>query len=129
MRAREFMVEGDNSSPSTNNLVTTLNNLRSKTDQVRLDSLVNMVRRQPGSEMFNIDILMTSMKEDPIIQNLVQEIKPDDTGVKYVYLKQLTSDDDTDNLVTTPPDTATGGRPNPEKTVATMAKRAALSRT
>lgn len=128
MRAREFMFEDDTSSNS--NLVSTLSGLRAKTDQVRVDSLVNMVRKQPGSEMFNIDLLLTAVKEDPVIQNLVREIKPDDTGVKYVYLKQLSADDDeTGRSITTPPDQATGGQANPQQTVATMAKRAALSRT
>lgn len=128
MRAREFMFEDDTSSNS--NLVSTLSGLRAKTDQVRVDSLVNMVRKQPGSEMFNIDLLLTAVKEDPVIQNLVSEIKPDDTGVKYVYLKQLSADDDeTGDSVITPPDQATGGQANPQQTVATMAKRAALSRT
>ena len=127
MRAREFMFEDSKS--SNPNLVSTLSSLRSKTDQVRVDSLVNMVRKQPGSEMFNIDLLLTAVKEDPVIQNLVSEIKPDDTGVKYVHLKQLSADDDeTDDSVIVPPDQATGGQANPQQTVATMAKRAALSR-
>lgn len=127
MRAREFMVEGD--SPSTNNLVSILSSLRAKTDQIRVDSLINMVRRQPGSEMFNIDLLLDAVKEDPVIQSLVSEIKSDDTGVKYAYLKALAPDDGESEQDVAAPDTTTGGRPNPEKTVATMAKRAALSRT
>jgi hypothetical protein len=122
------MFEDDKS--SNPNLVATLSGLRAKTDQVRVDSLVNMIRKQPGSEMFNIDLLLSAVKEDPVIQNLVSEIKPDDTGVKYVYLKQLSADDDeSSGSVITPPDQATGGQANPQQTVATMAKRAALSRT
>jgi len=126
MRAREFMVE---ESSSTNNLVSVLSSLRAKTDQIRVDSLINMVRRQPGSEMFNIDLLSDAVKEDPAIQNLVKEIKSDDTGVKYVYLKSLADDDDESIDSIASPDAVTGGPQNPEKTVATMAKRAALSRT
>ena len=128
MRAREFVVEGD-SAPSTDNLVSILSSLRAKTDQIRLDSLVNMVRKQPGSEMFNIDLLTNAIKEDPIIQNLVKEIKSDDTGVKYVYLKQFTDDDDESETDIQSPDATAGSPADPEKTVATMAKRAALSRT
>lgn len=128
MRAREFVVEGDFAS-STDNLVSVLSSLRAKTDQIRLDSLVNMVRKQPGSEMFNIDLLTTAVKEDPVIQNLVKEIKSDDTGVKYVYLKQFTDDDDESQSDVQSPDTDVGNPANPEKTVASMAKRAALSRT
>lgn len=128
MRAREFVVEEEQS--STNNLISILSSLRAKTDQIRVDSLINMVRRQPGSEMFNIDLLLDAVKEDPVIQSLVSEIKSDDTGVKYAYLKPLSSDDDDEAIqdIKTP-DVATGGPNNPEKTVATMAKRAALSRT
>jgi len=127
MRAREFVLEDDSS--SNFNLVTILSGLRAKTDQIRVDSLVNMVRKQPGSEMFNIDLLLNAVKEDPTVQNLVSEIKSDESGVKYVYFKELSTDDDEESSVTAPIDSATGGRPNPEKTVATMAKRAALSRT
>lgn len=127
MRAREFVLEDVSS--SNFNLVTILSGLRAKTDQIRVDSLVNMVRKQPGSEMFNIDLLLNAVKEDPTVQNLVSEIKSDESGVKYVYFKELSTDDDEESSVTAPIDSATGGRPNPEKTVATMAKRAALSRT
>jgi len=127
MRAREFVLEDVSS--SNFNLVTVLSGLRAKTDQIRVDSLVNMVRKQPGSEMFNIDLLLNAVKEDPTVQNLVSEIKSDESGVKYVYFKELSTDDDEESSVTAPIDSATGGRPNPEKTVATMAKRAALSRT
>jgi hypothetical protein len=127
MRAREFVVEEEQS--STNNLISILSSLRAKTDQIRVDSLINMVRRQPGSEMFNIDLLMNAVKEDPVIQSLVSEIKSDDTGVKYAYLKPLSTDDDEAIQDIKTPDVATGGANNPEKTVATMAKRAALSRT
>lgn len=49
MRAREFVVEEEQS--STNNLISILSSLRAKTDQIRVDSLINMVRRQPGSEI------------------------------------------------------------------------------
>lgn len=127
MRAREFVVEEEQS--STNNLISILSSLRAKTDQIRVDSLINMVRRQPGSEMFNIDLLMNAVKEDPVIQSLVSEIKSDDTGVKYAYLKPLSTDDDEAIQDIKTPDVATGGVNDPEKTVATMAKRAALSRT
>lgn len=126
MRAREFMVE--ESTSSTKNLVSILSSLRARTDQIRVDSLINMVRKQPGSEMFNIDLLTDAVKEDPVIQSLVREIKSDDSGVKYVYLKSIANDENSIDTLSTP-DAVTGGPPNPEKTVATMAKRAALSRT
>ena len=127
MRAIEFMVEDRNN--STNNLISVLSSLRAKTDQIRVDSLINMVRRQPGSEMFNIALLTNAVQDDSVIKNLVSGIKNDDTGVKYVYLKPLVSDIDNTEKDINVPDVATGAPPNPEKTVATMAKRAALSRT
>jgi len=126
MRARDFMFEEDTSS-SSQNLVATISGLRSKTDQIRVDSLVNMVRKQPGSEMFNVDLLLTSIKENPTIQNLVEKIATDDSGVKYVYFKQLSSDED-DDVDTNVPDVTPGGTADPEKTVSTMAKRATARR-
>lgn len=127
MRARDFIFEEETSS-SNQNLVSVISSLRAKTDQIRVDSLVNMVRKQPGSEMFNIDLLLTAIKEDPAIQNLVKKISTDSSGVKYVYLKQLTSYDDEEVQSDSTSDVTATSPANPEKTVATMAKRAALSR-
>ena len=128
MRAREFAIEGDNT-PSISNLVSTLDNLRSKTDQIRVDSLVNLVRKRPGSEMFNVDILADAFKNNHIVKNLIRDIGDDDTGVKYVHLKGLTSDED--ELL---PDREIGGSDgpggsrNPQATVRAMAKRASNKR-
>lgn len=119
MRAREFMVEAE--SVSTYNLINTLENLRSTTDQIRVDSLVNLVRKKPGSEMFNVDLLVDAYKENPGVKNMIRDIKDDESGVKYVFLKALDGSDQPDV-----PDTgdSVDSGVNPEKTVATMAKRA-----
>lgn len=127
MRANEFAFEGA-MTPSISNLVSTLENLRSKTDQVRVDSLVNLVRKRPGSEMFNIDILVDAFKDNNTVKNLIRNITDDDTGVKYVHLKGLTSDQD--DLL---PDqeiggSGPGGSKSPRDTVKSMAKRAAGKR-
>jgi hypothetical protein len=127
MRAKEFAFEGA-STPSIANLVSTLDNLRSKTDQIRVDSLVNLVRKRPGSEMFNIDLLVDAYKNNEIVKNLVRDITDDDSGVKYVHLKGLTDDDD--ELL---PDKEVGGdhpggSHNPQATVKAMAKRASNKR-
>lgn len=127
MRAREFAFEGA-ANPSISNLVSTLDNLRAKTDQIRVDSLVNLVRKRPGSEMFNIDLLADAYKNNETIKNLVRDISDDDSGVKYVHLKGLTDDDD--ELL---PDkeigsNGPGGSKNPQATVQAMAKRATNKR-
>lgn len=124
MRSFEFIVEENNS--STNNLASILSSLRAKTDQIRVDSLINLIRKQPGSEMFNIDLLMSAVDDDPVIKNLVKEIKSDETGVKYVYLKQLRTDDDITGQETSDTDTVSPSAP--ENTVAVMAKRATARR-
>jgi DNA polymerase II large subunit len=124
MRAKEFAIE-EILIPSLSNLISILDNLRSKTDQIRIDSLVNLVRKRPGSEMFNIDLLVDAYKNNEIVKNLVRDIKDDDSGVKYVHLKGLTNDND--ELL---PDTKgiSGNYPvgsrNPQTTVKAMAKRA-----
>lgn len=128
MRAREFAFEGA-TTPSISNLVSTLDNLRAKTDQIRVDSLVNLVRKRPGSEMFNIDLLADAYKNNEIVKNLVRDISDDESGVKYVHLKGLTDDDD--ELL---PDKeiggsdGPGGSKNPQATVHAMAKRATNKR-
>lgn len=128
MRAREFVTEGE-LTPSVVNLVSTLETLRSKTDQIRVDSLVNLVRRRPGSEMFNVDILADAFKETEAVKNMIRRISDDDSGVKYVYLKGITDDDDSalPDTIDTSSDMPGGSR-SPENTVSSMAKRAANKR-
>jgi len=126
MRASEFMVEGDQS-PSIANLVSTLETLRDRTDQIRVDSLVNIMRKKPGSEMFNVDILKDAYEDNDVIKNMIRNITDDETGVKYVYLKSLTDDDIMPNEPDSPsPDSI--GSSNPELTVSSMAKRAIAKR-
>lgn len=128
MRAREFVTEGE-LTPSVVNLVSTLETLRNKTDQIRVDSLVNLVRRRPGSEMFNVDILADAYKDNDVVKNMIRRITDDDSGVKYVYLKGITDDDDSalPDEIDTGSDMPGGSR-SPEKTVSSMAKRAAGKR-
>lgn len=123
MRAREFVTEGD-ITPSVANLINLLDNLRSRTDQIRVDSLVNLIRKEPGSEMFNIDLLKDAFKEGQL-DNVVENIKKDDQDILYVYLKPLTSEREV-NI--TDFDTDNSGPRTPEKTVSSMAKRAAAKR-
>jgi hypothetical protein len=129
MRAREFAFEGA-LTPSIANLVDVLSDLRSRTDQIRVDSLVNLVRKKAGSEMFNIDILADAVDDNQTVKNMVKKIDNDDTGVKYVYLKNLYDSDD-DQLFPDPDlNKDAPGKPNsPERTVSAMAKRASKNRT
>lgn len=121
MRASEFMVE-DEESLSTFNLLTTLEDLRSSRDQIRVDALVKMVSKQRGSEMFNVDLLKSAWDSGKL-ENIVDNITKDDSGVTYLYFKPLSSDDfgGAEKV-----DRLGGGRPspNPEQTVSAMAKRA-----
>lgn len=119
MRATEFIVE--DLSSSTYNLINTLETLRGRTDQIRVDSLVNLIRKKPGSEMFNIDLLVDAYKNDDVVKNMVRDIKDDEHGVKYVFLKSLETQDQPDI-----PDTSDNVRvgSSPEKTVSSMARRA-----
>lgn len=123
MRAQEFVIEGD-ITPSISNLINLLDNLRSRTDQIRVDSLVNLIRKEPGSEMFNIDLLKDAYKEGQL-ENVVQNIKKDDQDILYVYLKPLTSEREVD---ITNFDKDSSGPKSPERTVSSMAKRAAAKR-
>lgn len=127
MRASEFVVEFE--TDSTTNLISILDNLRSSHDQVRVDALVNMVVRTPGSEMFNVDLLKDAYDSGDL-DNIIEKIAKDDTGVLYVYLKPLVSDiDDEPDME---PETASAGSEwagsEPRRTVSMMAKRAQAKR-
>lgn len=125
MRAKEFVFEEGQDLP-TFNLISTLETLRDRTDQIRVDSLVNLVRKKPGSEMFNIDLLIAAYKDNQAVKNLITNIKDDDTGVKYVYLKGITTDQDSDiNVGDSDIDAAVD---NAQATVSSMARRAAKKR-
>lgn len=114
--------------PSIANLVTVLDDLRSRTDQIRVDSLVNLVRRRPGSEMFNVDILSDAYEDNETVKNMINNITDDESGVKYVYLKSLDSSDDIlPNDVDSSDDDIEMGS-HPERTVSSMAKRATMRR-
>lgn len=129
MRAREFIVEDNINVGAVSNLLTVLDNLRNKSQpgeqapSIRVDSLVNMIRRVPGSEMFNVDVLMSIYDKNSAIKNLIKDIKDDASGVKHIYLKPAIGQDIDDiNVAAEPeePDTIK----SPEKTVDQMSKRA-----
>ena len=136
MRAREFIIEAiddviedEADSRGDANLANVLETLRNRAHDthdvpmVRVDSLINMVRNMPGTEMFTVENLMDAYKTNDTIKNLIKEIKDNKDGVKYVYLTTFADDPDSTEL-----DTVAGSVTDPEKTIGSMAKRALSKR-
>lgn len=134
MRAREFIVESNNKIAAAN-LTGVLDTVRNsfaglgQEPRVRVDSLVNMVRKIPGSEMFNVDTLKDLFDGDSAIKNMIANINKDDTGNRYVYLKPAigqVSDIESDVKSGADQTDGTGGKAGagPEATVGKMANRA-----
>lgn len=144
MRIRDIILEDENdngiSSSNANlaGMLETIGKRASDLDQVpkvRVQSLINMMKSLPGSEMFNIDTLIDAFSDDEVIQNLIKDIKPDDSGVKYVYLKPIDSesdysvDDGSEIETDANSDLSMSGEPEPEDmrpddTIEKMSKRA-----
>lgn len=111
------------------NLITALEFLRNRSHdkhlvpKVRTDSLINMVRNT-GQEEFNLEALLDAFKTNDTVKGLIKDIKDDTNGNKYVYLQTFADDnlDDASLLDSDAPKTP------PEKTVSSMAKRAAANR-
>ncbi len=136
MRLREFVVESSGigeiiedeaESRGDGVLVTALEALRNRAHghtvpKVRVDALVNLVRKLPGGEMFNAEALDQARKSNEAVKNLVKDIKDDENGVKYIYLATFKDDDFGDNEEGLGDET--GAMTAPEKTVASMATRA-----
>ena len=133
MRATDFIVENDDHlSASAINLINRLDALRNRFSDVheepkiRLQALVNMVRSTPGSEMFNVDSLMTAYDKNKAVKNLITSIRDDESGNKYVYIRPAIGEVDTDIEIAP---TANGGgksisHRSPQKTISSMSKRA-----
>ena len=131
MRAYEFIVEGLNDiiedeadSRGDGNLITTLETLRNRAHtthdvpMVRVDSLINIIRKIPGSEMFTVENLLDAYKTNDTVKNLIKDIKDNKDGVKYAYLATFADDPETGDT-----SVETTKISNPEKTVDSMAKR------
>lgn len=136
MRANEFIVEDiddviedEADSRGDGNLADVLETLRNRSHDthqvpmIRVDSLINMVRKMPGTEMFTVENLMDAYKSNETIKNLIKNIKDNKDGVKYVYLKTFADDPESKDL-----DTLSGSVSDPEKTIGSMAKRALAKR-
>ena len=93
--------------------------------KIRVDALIHLVRQEPGGEAFNAEALKSCQQNDEGIKNLIANIKDDDAGVKYVYLNR--QDEFGGDELQVPGD-ADATKTAPEKTVSSMAKRAAGNR-
>lgn len=129
MRLNEFsgqgyedIIEDEADSRGDANLITALQFLRSRSEEkhlvpkVRVDSLIQMVQNT-GHKEFNLEALQGAFKTNDTVKGLINDIKDDVNGVKYVYLSG--GEESADSL---------GGddasKTAPEKTVAGMANRA-----
>ena len=139
MRAHEFLSEGsidgiiedEADQRGDDNLANALETLRNQAHDthdvpmVRVDSLINIVRKMPGTEMFSVENLMDAYKSNETIKNLIKDIKDNKDGIKYVYLTTFADDPDTgEDLL----GQAAGGVTDPTKTIGSMAKRALSKR-
>lgn len=120
------MIEDEADTRGDSVLVTTLEELRNRArghsvPRVRVDSLVNLVKRLPGGEMFNAEALESARKSNEAVKNLVADIKDDENGIKYVYLAPA---DDAFSTGEPGLDGGDAGKTAPEKTVSSMANRA-----
>ena len=87
--------------------------------KVRVDSLIEMVRNT-GATTFNLESLTNAFKTNGSVKGLIKDIKDDEHGVKYVFLKDF-SDLEVDNETAIAYGTKDD---NPDKVVKQMANRA-----
>ena len=119
------MIEDEADARGDSVLLTALAELRNRAHghmvpRVRADSLINLIKKLPGGEMFNAEALENARKSNEAVKNLITDIKDDENGVKYVYLKTF----DDDGFGDTGEIGDTTGKTAPEKTVSQMAGRA-----
>lgn len=147
MRLREFvtessglggMIEDEAESRGDSVLLTALEELRNRAHghsvpRVRVDALVNLIKRLPGGEMFNAEALENARKSNEAVKNLIADIKDDEVHdpaaggtsiVKYVYLTPFEDDPFSDSEA----GSEKVGQTAPEKTVSGMANRALSKR-
>jgi len=126
--ADEFddMIEDEADARGDSVLATALEELRNRAGnvqepKVRVDSLVNLIKRLPRGEAFSAAALADARKNNTLISNQIEKIEDDDAGVKYVYLKPAISEPFADNDI----DTDDAAAAKSQKVVDQMASRAA----
>jgi hypothetical protein len=140
MRANEFLykrvvvesndglVEDEAELRGDGNLVSAIELLQHKSKNthdvpmVRVDSLINMIRQMPGTEMFTAENLQDAFKSNDSVKSVIDDIKDNSDGVKYVYIKSLNDVDDAETNLD-------NSKIGAERTVDSMAKRAMSQRT
>lgn len=95
-----------------------------KVPKISVEALINLIKMKPGGEAFTMETLKTLQQNSDLIKNLIANIKDDDSGVKYVYLKPAHAIDDEQMSDSD----SEGVKTAPEKTVDAMAKRALSKR-
>lgn len=132
MRAYEFIIEAiddyiedEADARGDTSLVSTLETLRNRANDthdvpmIRVDSLINIIRKLPGSEMFTVENLLDAYKTNEAVKNLIKDIKDNKDGVKYVYLATFADTPENEDAAF-----ASANIKDPSKTVNAMAKRA-----
>lgn len=122
-------IEDDAHNQATMALVEVLHELQSNSDhaeipKISVEALIHLVKKQPGGETFNLDALTAAKKNNESVQNLIGDIKDNEEGIKYVFIKPFEQTEET-------PETgveADAIKTAPEKTVASMAKKALSTR-
>jgi len=137
MRAREFIVENslddiiedEADQRGDANLIDALEQMRYSSHDKRAvpmvpaEGLINLVRGMPGTEMFSMENLLDAYKTNEAVKNLVDDIRDNKDGVKYVYLSKFADDPTSPEAAIT-----SSSIPNPERTINSMAKRALSKR-
>jgi hypothetical protein len=120
-------VEDDADHAATDALINTLREIQYSSDhatvpKISVESLINLVRQQPGAEAFTLDTLQNAKQHNEVVKNIIANIKDDENGQKYVFIKPVDSDADI------PGEDGEAVKTAPEKTVSQMANRALSSR-
>jgi hypothetical protein len=124
-------IEDDADSESMATLLTTLRELQFNSSHAQIpkisaEALIKLINAKPGGEAFNFDALEEARKNNPAVDNLIADIKDNQHGIKYVFIKPLDdfgSDDSEGDS-----DSQSAVQTEPEKTVGGMAKRAMSKR-
>lgn len=120
-------VEDDADHVANDALINTLREIQYSSDhaqvpKISVEALINLVRQQPGAEAFTLETLIKAKQNNETVKNIVANIKDDDNGIKYVFIKPVDSDADI------PGEDGEMVKTAPEKTVSSMANRALASR-
>lgn len=120
------LIEDDADDVTTDLLADTLRELQfsasdAQVPKISVQALINLIKMKPGGEAFTLESLKSAQQYSDLIKNMIVNIKDDDSGVKYVYLKPMQGDVDDMDVSNAESD---GVKTAPERTVGSMAKRA-----